>query len=440
MVFFTTAPPSALEVDSRISYANGTGLFTVPTLDFQASINGLPVVYSDGEVNGLGYDRLNSRLLYIAESAVLSGTTRLPPSPCGANCSYDIQLYSPGYFCQDVPFEDTPFGSDAVLRTDWTAENEEGTRSIYVSEAIQGNLWFAFSRLRPGVRDFINITLGENKLWDADKAGDVTDEDYLYNSFVCTDWNASYDITLSFEGEAARAHVNQRQLVNTINYAQGQSSRETGHHEAVHGFMARWLQGNITLEVTRTGNRPTIPENLRLYSTGLVNTSEPFGDDETEYFYAVPHLRDAVQELHANISLSMLSAQPFFYFIRPAENYPCAVIQSFPVYTYKPMLLLAIYIPTAVLSLLVLLYGVGLTRQNGAVHGSNFSTFLATCQNPDLKPLAAGSSLGRAELGAALRNADLGFGKLPAGVPPGALASFGFGPTVHPITKYENYS
>lgn len=441
MMFFTIAPPSALEIESKVSYENRTKLLTVRTLNFRHdNPGGLPPVFQDSGSSDLGYPRLNHRLLRIAESSALRGEVEMPASPCGKNCSYRIEFYLPGYHCQDMPFSETPFGSDDVLRTKREEEDVEGTRTIYTAQAIQGNLWVAFSYLKPGIRDYINITEGEGPAWNADEPDKVTDDDFVFTSFVCSDWNTSYQATLFFEGDGASVQVNTRTLVNQVNYTEDIIGPYIDHHMAIQGFIASWLQGNITLEVGGIGNVPKIPESLRLYSTKLVNTSEPFGDDETEYFYPVLWLRDAVQDLHRNVSLSMLSAQPFFYFVEQLSGHPCTVIESVPVYVYKKVLLLAIYAPAAALSLGMHLCGLAVVRMNGVFHGHKFSTILATSRNPDLDDLVRGDSLGREKTVSGLNKISLGFGRIDGGRNGGLPARFGFGRDFEDIQKYRPYN
>ena len=371
----------------------------------------------------------------IASSSAFLGDTIIHPSPCGTNCFYEISFNAPAYSCVDVPFVDTPWKSDNILRVSWVEDGEVGNRTIYASEASRGNIWFAASYLRDELRVINPVFEGPGR--KVDTAEKVRDTDFVFQAIQCTDWNATYHTVLSFNGTGSSIRVRERQLLNPIDYVDEPKLAYQEFNKAIHGLMASWLEGNITLNTTRNSNKPTVPQSLILPKTRLVNHSQPFGDDEAAYYYAIPNLRAAVQELHMNATLSFLSASENFYFMMGDTDHECQLLQSVNIYQYDPERLIAVYAAATGATLISFLLGIWAVWSNGARHSDEIGAIIAATRNLELDSLAEGTIIGGQSLSRRLKDAWLTFGNIAG--PGEIVAHYAFGTQARNIRKQEPY-
>jgi len=381
------------------------------------------------------YPRLDPLLQNIAVSSAYLGKPILPESPCGLDCSYEIEFEAPLYKCEDVELADTPWGSERVLLSTWNESDSsayKGRRVIYIAEENKGTFWFASQYLRDGIR---NVTSIKEKDRDSDAAFKVTDDDYIRSSFKCTDWYGAYRVALSFASRVASIQVIEKSFWYEEIH-EGEDRTVSGPNPPMHGLMKSWLEGNITLRTGRFGNAPTIPASLIIGSTKLVDTNLPFGDAEAGYYYPVPDLRRAVEGLYQNITLSMLSASPLFYFIYEEQDHPVLVTRPVGLFVYRPAWLISVYAVAAGITLTGHFVGLHAIRFNGVEGGDGFSTFAAVTRNREIDDLADGNSLGAKPLDRKMLDATLKFGIINQ---TGSLVRFAFGKTAEPFQKGTNY-
>lgn len=418
---------------------------TVFSLDFQRGVqlsseeseNSLSMIYYQEDIIDDTLPRLNARLENICTATAYQGEVVLPASPLAKNCSYDLVFYAPAYDCRNEAFEESPWQSDDVLKTDWSTEDVAGERKIYLCQPVEDVLWFAYSHLRDGVRNESSIHERDR---DVDKAGNVTDNDYVRQCFKCTDYNASYAVTLSFAGTGAAIRVNNRTLMNRIPYDSTSDAPtlyfDQEPNRAMHRLLSNWLEGNITLNLTTHGNKPNIPSSLILGSTKLVNSEVPFGDSESDYYYGVPHMLAAVQELHMNATLTLLSASSLYYFLDPLHNHTCIAYIGEGAFHYEKGWLLGVYFSAAFVTIVIVIIGYDSALQNNMLSGDSVSTIIATSRSSEFEPLTRGESTGRQPLGNRLKEADLKFGQLRGA---DAQKRLGFGQATDPIVMGYPY-
>ncbi|KAK0743545.1 hypothetical protein B0T18DRAFT_468913 [Schizothecium vesticola] len=376
----TIAPPTALSIDPAGAYSSESSLCDFSSLNFQP----LPkerrwpaIVYIDGITTGT--PRLHSQLERILTGSAHAWDVRLPPSPCGTNCSHAVTFHGPAYDCENSPFSATPWASDDILR------ESSGRRVIYISRVVNGSIWFAGSHLRPGIRNESAIFDGPDRRVDG--ASKVMDDDFIFQAVQCRDWNATYEATISYSGRGSAITVDRRTLLRPIDYIDDDAAVYQETNKAIHGLLGRWLQGNVTLKLGDTGNTALIPRSLLVYSTGLANAAVPYGDDENTYFYAAPNLRQAAEELHQNMTLSLLSASPNFHFISPMVKQTCTVINTVGLYKYDYRWLLGLYSGAAGTALIVFFLGVRAIWANATTRSEEFEELSKVCSEGK-QPLA----------------------------------------------------
>ncbi|KAJ2905176.1 hypothetical protein MKZ38_006082 [Zalerion maritima] len=467
--FLPFAPSTALNIldGAGTLVTTDNTSFSVPFLEFQPWVGDnvsaiaskwSPTFYNQSSL--LSTVRLRPILEAIASSSAFLGETILHPSPCGSNCTYQITFNAPAYYCLNVPFRDTPWGSDSILRVSWEdgQEGKVGNRTIYASSSSRGKLYLVASHLHDSLRALNPIYEGPGR--NIDTAEKVTDSDFVFQAVECSDWNATYVASLSFNsgstgsGSSASGGTSitilERRLLNVIDYtenpyANGESYVEV--NQAIHFLLSSWLTGDMTLNTTFRNNKPSIPSSLILPKTKLVNISEPFGDDEAAYYYAVPDLRSAVQQLHLNVTLSMLSASEHFFFLRKSDGHDVQLLSSVGLYVYDPAWLVGSYIAATGVTLVVFCLGIWAVWVNGVRHADDFGAIVAATRNAELDDLARGDGLGRTPLRSGISDADLMLGSLGSGSvgssdgPPSSAAPqhVAFGGSVSRFKKGDNY-
>lgn len=292
-------------------------------------------------------------------------------------------------------------------------------------------MWLAGSHLRPGIRNESAIFDGPDRR--VDRPSRVTDDDFLFQAVQCRDWNASYEVTLSYKGSGSAVTVDRRTLLDPIDYVHDKPNVYTETNKAIHWLLARWLTGNVTLGLERTGNRAFIPPSLLVYNTKLVNTAVPYGDDEGEYFYVAANLRQAVEELHQNMTLSLLSASPNYHFVAPLVNQTCTVIKSIGLYNYDHQWLVGLYSVAAGITLIVFFLGFWTLRANGGVYDNSFATIVATTRNGEFDEYAKACTSGKRPLAPQLLNEEVRFG-IVGNPAPNGTSLFAFGRAAQAIS------
>ncbi|KAK0634167.1 hypothetical protein B0T14DRAFT_492180 [Immersiella caudata] len=382
----TIAPPTALSIDPAGAFSSQLAPCDFSSLNFQPQPKDKrwpAIVYIDGLTTNT--PRLNSQL-----KRILTGSAH-----------------------------STPWASDNILRT------SSGRRVLNISRVANGSLWFAGSHLRPGIRNESAIFDGPDRRIDS--ASKVTDEDFIFQAVQCRDWNASYEATILYSGSGSSITIDRRTLVTPIDYVDDDPAVYQETNKAIHGLLGRWLEGNITLRLGTTGNAAVIPRSLLVYNTRLANTAVPYGDDENEYFYTAPNLRQEAEQLHQNMTLSLLSASPDFHFISPMVNQTCTVINTIGLYNYDYRWLAGLYSGAAGTALIVFLLGLRAIRTNGGSYSNSFATMVATTRSKELEEPSKGCSEGKQPLAPELIQAELRFGIIGVSIGPNGALRFGFG-------------
>lgn len=96
------------------------------------------------------------------------------------------------------------------------------------------------------------------------------------------------------------------------------------------------------------------------------------------------HLREAMEELHFNITVSLLSMGPGLLY---AENGTAAgrveMQATENVWVYEPLLLVSVYAVAAVVDVLVMCVGLWAVVKNGGTSGFEFARVVATTRGLD---------------------------------------------------------
>ncbi|KAE9377871.1 hypothetical protein N431DRAFT_500616 [Stipitochalara longipes BDJ] len=150
---------------------------------------------------------------------------------------------------------------------------------------------------------------------------------------------------------------------------------------------------------------------LNLTKQGL-NFSDPAADrafDKPSWMCRNKTLGAALEDLFQNMTISMLAAD-----IVGTTNQTIDVTY-FPtrnIYQYNPRNLVISYSVAIAVTAICVAIGIAATISNGVNHSSSFSAMIATAQNPKLRHLFEGNSLGALPLDREIREVKLRFGQL----------------------------
>ncbi|KAH6893066.1 hypothetical protein B0T10DRAFT_591958 [Thelonectria olida] len=453
--------PASISVVSA-TRAERTASFPAYTLNFSKSFqerqyrNGTPIVplqLSELVGSGANYDGYSEAT---KEGAVLILNTMYgkriieTESPCGANCSFTQTFNAPAYKCDDVDYAnigaDNPFcGEDdgtpakerceapfniatgnPFQRTWYKALNSSGDlceryRGADASfcptyEAWQdGKLWVAHQHFLEQYRD-TSMNQGYNTT-------PVPEEAWEFHMFMCQSYNATYTIERTYKNfvQKVAGHLT---YLNPVNYSNtGQGLMPQNHAAfAIHQTLYSVLSGDMGT----TGRVADWENNAQLANSALVEDT-PFPLDSPSAFRPigiakpVRNLRQAIQDLHFNITVSLLSLAPQLLY---TENgtVTADVFITENVWSYSPLVLLATYAAAAFFDALAVVIGVVAMVRNKGVYGLEFSRIVATTRvsgrldslvaawGDGLEPMPKEVKEGKVMYGAVAGGRALGFG------------------------------
>lgn len=332
-------------------------------------------------------------------------------SPCGANCSFTHTFNGPAYKCDDVDFVNdndpqNPFcpqgtttarssfgicgsvfenvGPPTSLSYITWYIGQNSTRQscqarngcVPATDAWQdGKLWVAHQYMLPAYRDLFD-GIGTVK----DPNTSIPPEALEKHMFVCQSYNATYTLRRSYQ-DFQQSITGDVAYLNPTNFNTIKTriiSPESYAAYAIHQALYSLLNGSIA------PNGRAVPTDTTHLAMSALVENMPF-PPLTSSNYLTPSaqkpirdLRDAVQQLHFNITVGMLSFGPELLY---AENGTATGVETFTtenVWSYDPLILVLVYAVAAAADLAVIVIGVVAMVRNRGASGFEFARVLAT--------------------------------------------------------------
>jgi len=407
------------------------------------------------EVNGVGaafngYSGPSSRAKGLIYSTVYGGQVLSPDSPCGPNCTFNQTFNGPAYQCRDIDYT-KPDPSNPFCQKDctqyfstptrnafdiewYTAKNSTGgTCKDCSGEAWQdGKLWVGYQYLPPQYR-----TQSGDPPVNTTPIADTALEKHI---FVCQSYNATYNLQITYIdfqqsiiGELQYVYfsgpiffLKKKLLIvafrflNPINYsieafqaAQGLSSY-AGY--AVHQQLYQILSGNIGLNgrmipIDSTGLGGTqLVEQLPFPQPNLTNADNRPGKIGIQK--PVRNLRAAIEQLHFNITVGMLTIPHLIYLQNETTAAYVTTFENKWSYNWVP--LVAVYGGCALLNILAILIGAAAIVHNDGlgVGRTGFLRMLMTSRNHTLDTIVGSRGRGDDNTQEEIEDVKVRFGEL----------------------------
>lgn len=392
-----------------------------------------------------GYQDASKGAIGLIYNTLYSKRIAETQSPCGANCSFTQTFNAPAYKCDDVDYNnigpDNPFcgeddGTPAEKRCEslftapttntfqrvwYMAQNSSGdsckgfddeSSSCRILEPWQeGKIWFAHQYFLEEYRD-TPMAAGTNTTA-------VPDDAWEFHMFMCQSYNATYEIERTYKNFVQNV-TGKLLYLNPVDYTNvGRGAQPQNHAAyAVHQTLYEVLSGLIGF----TGRM--WEDNAELANSALVEET-PFPLDSISVFRPigsakpVRNLRQAIQELHFNITVSLLSLSPQLLY---TENgtVTAEMFITENVWRYSPRVLVATYAAAALFDALAVVIGVLAMVRNKGVYGLEFSRIVATTRaSGRLDALVAGWEDGLEPVPKEVQKVKVTYGAIGNGGPPG---------------------
>ncbi|KAH8704498.1 hypothetical protein GQ44DRAFT_764111 [Phaeosphaeriaceae sp. PMI808] len=385
---------------SDVQYNGTTPLFTLPLAN-TVGIGGAPEQYNNPSSPATSFisNTLYSKRIIDAQS------------PCGANCSFTQSFVGPAYKCEDVDFtQNTTNGNpfctksgfghgdcggyfDPIMRSNpfianwYMARNSSGNVcvgpsgdeydrcTINAQPWWDGKLWVLYQYLLPQYRN--SSSIGTNSI-------PVPDDAWERHLFVCQSYNATYSVKRTYQNFRQTVHGTLNYL-NPVDYngiKVGLSDKDTIKYPAwvIHQTIYSLINGGIMpngrlVETDTTGLAMSalvqdLPFPLESYSGYRSSMAQK----------PVQFLRNAIQELHFNITVGLLSLTPQLLYSQNATvDVETQIAEN--VWSYDWHILIATYGTAAFLDIIAIIIAVRAMMKNGGCYGVGFARTVATTKN-----------------------------------------------------------
>ncbi|KAH8919287.1 hypothetical protein BT69DRAFT_1337394 [Atractiella rhizophila] len=338
--------PGTLSVVSAPDTTNSTAV--VPTVDVAdqdlylalATLNPLRAYVSPAPLSST-----------IAARTLTSGGISLPPSPCGADCSYSLNFTGPSFSCS-APSPSAEISNQSTLRY-------RGSQTIDELQDVFTVAWLDDLESRTGL------------------------------STNCTVWMSDYDVSLAWKNGSAFVTVDN--VHKTLTFGTADPLTNWGASEvggvgagnprglavmaALKDALTALLNGTIIYS-SQTGIT-TVGQTLALFSTlpSLDPTSTTNGNGALLAFSDVPN---KLESLLINTTLSIM-AYPLYN-----ASVPLSISNARSVYSYDAKALWAGYGAALGVTAVVALIGLRAVRENGGSGNRSFTILAATTRNAEL--------------------------------------------------------
>ncbi|KAK0623791.1 hypothetical protein B0T14DRAFT_495208 [Immersiella caudata] len=333
------------------------------------------------------------------------------PSPCGANCSFSQVFVGPAYKCDSIDFmtttdRDNPFcsysqdpatlGSCGGIFLDvrngfslegitwYRARNSSTTPSCNENSTAcrsstgweDGKLWVAHQYLQPSYRSLLD-DFGNLK----DSTKKLPFSAFERRMFVCQSYNATYTIRRRYQNfqQYLTGNLTYLNLISFASYLTQTPSPHSYAAYAIHQSLYPLLSGAM-----EPGGKTTSIDTTSLATTALVEEM-PFPSlsssvhDLSSAQKPILNLREAMEELHFNITVGLLSMGPGLLYADNGTTDGIAESKTTEnVWVYEPIVLVVVYAVAAVVDLLVIGIGVRAMVKNGGASGFEFGRVVAT--------------------------------------------------------------
>lgn len=397
-------------------------------------------------------------------------------SPCGANCSFSQVFNGPAYKCDDVDFQNNndtgnpfcnrasnsgfgvcgsvfdPITVSAFDKVWYDARNSTAdacrpeTGCVPATDGYQdGKLWIAYQYLLPEYRQFQNDQ-GTNSTAIPDSA-------FERHMFVCHSYNATYSLRRTYTN-FQHAVASNLTYLNPVNFTAAKLSKvDVASYAAfsIHQTLYSLLSGSI-----QPNGRVVETDLTHIAGSALVEEA-PFPLKPHSVYATtgiqkpVRYLRQAIQDLHFNITVGLLGLTPSLLYSANATSadalnsslsssatataagassaaQPAEVSTALNVWSYDRRVLLLTYAAAALLDLVAIFWGLAAARRNGGWSGFEFARVLATTRGG---PGAAVGMAGESALDAVVRGWDDGMDPMPEDVRRCRVMFGGVGQAVH---------
>ncbi|KAK4443448.1 hypothetical protein QBC34DRAFT_443396 [Podospora aff. communis PSN243] len=340
------------------------------------------------------------------------------PSPCGANCSFSQTFAGPAYKCDNIDFMTTtdtnnPFcaypqdpatlgtcgGIFLDARNGFSVEGITWYRALNSSEVPNcddnsticrpltgwedGKLWVAHQYLQPSYRSLFDDT-GILK----DPTNKLPFSAFDRRMFACQSYNATYTIHRRYQNFQQFLTGNLTYL-NPTNFTPVTTQTATPHSYAayaIHQTLYPLLSGAI-----QPGGK-TAPIDTTSLATSALVEEMPFPPrsnsvhDLSSAQKPILNLREAMEELHFNITVGLLSMGPGLLYADNGTTDGIVEMRAMEnVWVYEPLVLVVVYAVAAVVDLVVIVVGVRAMVRNGGASGFEFARVVATTGGLDGK-------------------------------------------------------
>ncbi|KAH8590354.1 hypothetical protein B0O99DRAFT_634716 [Bisporella sp. PMI_857] len=380
------------------------------------------------------YTKPTNRLTALISEVVYGGQIVQAPSPCGENCTFTQSFVGPAYQCAEMDPYDTssPWCSPAGLKNTgdttcsevWEvfgaslrstlyeasnssadfctklSSNPRACNSTFASTTEpweNGNIWVRYKYLAENWR----AQFQENKSVPANA--------WMNLSYRCDQWDARFDLKRTYINSVQQVEVNTTFLNRTRYGVVVGESRTSGWvgsnkadyinfaiHQTLYGYLAGFIEYYGGL----------VSNGAELDGTALVENI-PWPVDGVRK--PKKNLGPLLEQLHANVTVSLLAMNGLVYFTPVAA--PDLEINIFRnVFKYDKRALLLTYGLALLLGLLAIAIGIKSLFQNGVSADLGFLSILLTTRSRSLDDLAFGASLGADPISGKLRKQKVTFG------------------------------
>ncbi|KAK6335487.1 hypothetical protein TWF696_002261 [Orbilia brochopaga] len=377
-----------------------------------------------------GYASPSSRALGLVYNTFNGGQILTLPSPCNGNCTFNQTFFGPTYKCEEVtPLNDEPGNPFCYNRTTadcasgYAAENypyvatwyESGlstcngtevdryacdngiagnvsTQAIGAASTIaDGRIWFFYRWLAPEYRD-PNRTKYDESIWENHRV-------------VCRSYNASFNLQRTYLASGLDQTVGGTlEYINPVNFSRNHMIDPTPGElaaYAINDILFSLLSGSIAQYAGPS--TPALIDRTQLAGSKLVEAvpfppelpgglGGPFGIQKP-----VRDLAQAIEELHFNVTVGMLSIQDLSWLKNETVSSTQYVSQN--QWTYNWLTLAAVYGGFALANIVALAVGLYAIVQNhgGFIKNDGFLRIMMTTRNPELDRLTEPVSDGRGD-------------------------------------------
>lgn len=397
---------------------------------------------------GLGspiYDHPSSRATAIIYQTVYGGQIISSESPCGANCTLTQSFVGPTYKCDqldpydpEAPWCKEPFNPNSKCEdvigdfglTDpknvWWYETRNSSVSNSTRAVLkpwtEGVLWVRHKYLPAEFRKSYNYSTPYQPRIPGSAWHNFT--------FRCRPHNARFDITRTYKNfelhiEGSTTYVRETGLVysalmtcrylDPIKYGMVGSDYQfiegnTDDPKNYASYAIHETLYSILFGVVGTTSRGAAFDSTGLDGTKLVE--DVAFPAELGIRRPLPNLRELVEQLHFNTTISLLSVDNLMY--KQAQDAKATITTSTNVFSYNRSALLLTYGTALTAGLVAVFIGLKSLWDNGVSMGIGFLATLTTTRNRTLDELAAGACLGAEPMPDRLRATEVRFGELSA--------------------------